>query len=196
MDETPQQRFQRMTQEAQASEELVCHYLESKHGFGFHLVSHELQKVGKDNGWHVPDIHSKKNPKTTIEVKEDLMCGKTGNIAIEEHCLLRLKAWSQAHKKANMFLAYVNHRDFRVDFFKCGHDVDYLRKELEWLCVYRPDCKEVQGGDSGLKLWIIPLKVARIMKSNITSSIMGELDQVAFSFVAKKKLTRGKDGQA
>ena len=57
-----------MTEEAHASEELVCHYLESKHGFGFHLVSHELQKVGKDNGWHVPDIHSKKNPKTTIEV--------------------------------------------------------------------------------------------------------------------------------
>ena len=185
-----------MTEEAQASEELVCHYLESKHGFGFHLVSHELQKLGKDNGWHVPDIHSKKNPKTTIEVKEDLMCGNTGNLAIEEHCLLRLKAWSQAHKKNNMFLAYVNHRDFRVDFFKCGHDVDYLRKELEWLCVFRPDCKEVQGGDSGLKLWIIPLKVARSMKSNITSSIMGEMDQISFSFVAKKKLTRGKDGQA
>jgi hypothetical protein len=94
-----------------------------------------------------------------------------------------------------MFLAYVNHRDFRVDFFKCGHDVDFLRKELEWLCVYRPDCKEVQGGDSGLKLWIIPLRVARIMKSNITSSIMNEVDEVAFSIVAKKKLYRGKNGQ-
>ena len=196
MEETPQERFQRMTLEAQASEELVCHYLESKHGFGFHLVSYDLQKVGKDNGWHVPDIHSKKNPKTTIEVKEDLMCGKTGNLAIEEHCLLRLKAWSVAHKKNNMFLAYVNHRDFRVDFFKCGHDVDFLRKELEWLCAFRPDCKETQGGDQGLKLWIIPLKVARSMQSNITSSIMGEMDQIAFSFVAKKKLIRGKNGQA
>jgi len=68
--------------------------------------------------------------------------------------------------------------------------VDYLRKELEWLCAFRPDCKEVQGGDQGLKLWIIPLKVARSMKSNITSSIMGEMDQIAFSFVAKKKLQR------
>lgn len=196
MEETPQQRFIRMTEEAHASEELVCHYLESKHEFGFHIVSHELQMVGKKNGWHVPDIQSHKNPKTTIEVKEDLMCEKTGNLAIEEHCLLRLKAWAIAHKKNNMFLAYVNHLDYRVDFFKCGHDVDYLRKELEWLCAFRPDCKEIQGGDSGLKLWIVPLRVARSMQSNITSSIMTELDEVAFAIIAKKKLQRGKNGQA
>ena len=124
------------------------------------------------------------------------MCGKTGNLAIEEHCLQRLKAWSVAHKKPNMFLAYINHMDFRVDFFKCGHDVDYLRKELEWLCVFRPDCKETQGGDCGLKLWIIPLKVARSMQSNITSSIMGELDQISFSYISKKKLSRRNNGQA
>lgn len=194
MEETPRQRFERMTQESFLSEELVCHYLESKHAFGFYLLSHELQKQGINNGWHVPDIHSTKKIQTTIEVKEDLMCKKTGNLAFEENCLNKLKLWSIAHNKNNMFLAYINHKDFFVDFFKCGHDVDFLRKELEWLCVFRVDCKEVQGGDSGLKLWIIPLKVARTMKSNITSSIIGELDQLTFSFVAKKKLTRENNG--
>lgn len=190
MKETPQERFKRMVKESEASEELVCHYLESKHQFGFYLVTSELQKLGKDHGWHVPDIHSTKNPKTTIEVKEDLMCGKTGNLAFEEHCLNRLKLWSTAHNKNNMFLAYINHKDFFVDFFMCGHDVDYLRKELEWLCVFRVDCKEVQGGDQGMKLWIIPLSVARTMKSCITSQIISHLDNKVFSSVAQKKLLR------
>ena len=67
MQETPQQRFMRMTEEAHASEELVCHYLESKHEFGFHIVSHELQMLGKNNGWHVPDIHSHKIQKQQLK---------------------------------------------------------------------------------------------------------------------------------
>ena len=190
------ERFERMAKESTTSVQLVRHWFDVQYGVSFQIIGDDEQIAGIEHGWHVPDLRCQDKPKLTIEVKEDLMCGKTGNLAIEEHCLLRLKAWSQAHKKGNMFLAYVNHCDFRVDFFKCGHDVDYLRKELEWLCVFRPDCKEVQGGDQGLKLWIIPLKVARSMKSNITSSIMGDLDQVTFSVIAQKKLLRGRNGKA
>jgi hypothetical protein len=190
MEETPKERFLRMAKESKNSEDLVCSYLEDKHQLGFHLSPQEAQKIGKEKGWHVPDIQCTKNPKTTIEVKEDLMCGKTGNLAFEEHCLARLKLWASSHNKSNMFLSYVNHKDYRVDYFKCGHDVDFLKKELEWLCAYRIDCKEVQGGDQGYKLWIIPLAVARTMKANVTKSIMNEVDLLAFSYVAKKKLQR------
>ena len=190
MEETPQERFERMAKEAHESEDLVYHYLTVKHDMGFYLTPQDKQKKGIKKGWHVPDIQSHKRIQTTIEVKEDIRCGQSGNLAFESDCLERLKSWSIAHSKPNMFLAYINHKDFHVDFFQCGHDVDRLRKELEWLCVLRPDCKEVQGGDQGIKLWIIPLAVARSMICCVTPSIMSHSDNVGFSFIAKIKLQR------
>jgi len=183
-------RLERMTQESQKSEELVCKYLEMKHGLGFHLSTSEAQKDGVSKGWHVPDIQCSSRIQTTIEVKEDLSCGKTGNLAFEEKCLVNLKRWSEAHSKPNMFLAYVNHKDFQLDVFQCGHDVNKLIKELEWLCVLRPDCKEVMGGDQAHKLWIIPLAVARSMVSCVTKSIISPDNNLVFSIIARKKLSR------
>lgn len=185
-----QSRFERMTKQSKASEDLVCSYLELRHNLGFHLSTTQSQKDGVSKGWHVPDILCSSRENTTIEVKEDISCGKTGNLAFEEKCLINLKRWSQAHNKPNMFLAYVNHQDFQLDFFQCGHDVDKLIKELEWLCVLRPDCKEVMGGDQAHKLWIIPLKVARSMVGCTTKSIISIQDNFGFSIIAKRKLSK------
>jgi hypothetical protein len=68
--------------------------------------------------------------------------------------------------------------------------VDYLIKELEWMCVFRPDCKVLHGGDQGLKLWIIPIKVARSLHSCVNHNLFKELDIAAFQYMAEKKLKR------
>jgi hypothetical protein len=184
------ERFQQMAKAAHKSEELVCSFLEWKHSLGFFITPHDEQKNGTSKGWHVPDIQCSNRLQTTIEVKEDMMCSKTGNIAFEEDGLVRLKRWAEAHNKPNMFLAYVNHLDFGLDVFKVGLDVDYLIKELEWICVFRPDCKVVQGGDQGLKLWIIPIKVARTLQSCVNNSLFTKMDMVAFRIIAKNKLAK------
>ena len=149
-----------MAKKSFLSESLLCEMLNQKHSYAFFVTEQEKQKEGVKKGWHVP------------EVKEDIRSSKTGNLAFESDGLYRLKKWAMAHKKHNMFIAYINHKDFHVDFFQCSHDVDKLRKELEWLCVLRPDCKEVQGGDTSLKLWIIPINVARSMVSCVTNQII------------------------
>ena len=184
------ERFERMAQAAQDSEQLVCSFLEWKHGLGFYCTPHDEQKEAIPKGWHVPDIQCEKRSPTTIEVKEDLMAAQTGNLAFEEEGLIRLKRWAMAHKKTNMFLAYVNHKDFGLDIFQIGMGVDYLIKELEWMCVFRPDCKVLHGGDQGLKLWIIPIKVARSLHSCVNHNLFKDLDMVAFQYMAEKKLKR------
>lgn len=184
------ERFQRMAEESQNSEELVCNFLENKHQLGFYCTPHYEQKEATLKEWHIPDIQSEKKIATTIEVKEDLLCAETGNLAFEEEGLIRLKRWALAHNKMNMFLAYVNHLDYGLDIFKIGLDVDYLIKELEWICVFRPDCRVLYGGDQGLKLWIIPIKVARSLHSCVNRSLFKELDMMAFMYIAEQKLKR------
>ena len=183
-------KFLKMAKDSFTSEKLLCEMLNKKHSFAFFVTSNEKQKDGVLKGWHIPDIQSRKKPNTTIEVKEDISSANTGNIAFESDGLKKLKKWAMAHKKNNMFIAYINHIDYHVDFFQCSHDVDKLRKELEWLCVLRPDCKELLGGDTGIKLWIIPLNVARSMISCVTTQIINIKENQIFANIAEIKLKR------
>tara|TARA_R100000315_G_C5229390_1_gene140301 strand:+ start:567 stop:1139 length:573 start_codon:yes stop_codon:yes gene_type:complete len=183
-------RFLKMARDAEKSENLVCNFLENTHHFGFYMTSKKEQKNGISKKWHVPDIKSSKRIRTTIEVKEDFRSSKTGNVAIESDCLERLKNWSLAHQKTNMFLAYINHQDFQLDVLECGHLVDKLKKELEWLCVSRIDCKELMGGDTNLKLWIIPIYVLRSMLCNVTKALFTDDDMKVFREIAEAKLSK------
>lgn len=185
-----QQRFERMARESTTSEELVRHWFHVQYGVSFYIVDEEEQKAGIEHGWHVPDLKCPDKPRLTIEVKEDIAAGKTGNLCFEIACIKRYKEWCIYHHKPDALLAIVNHHDFRVDVWTCGFDVDRLQKELEYLCAVRPDCNIKHGGDQGHPMYIIPINVARKMVTCITNQLMLERPRRIFSQLAKEKLQR------
>ena len=181
-------RFQRMAKDSKNSEELIMDWLCAQYGEQFELISEEVQIMGVEHGWHVPDLkHTQRN--LYIEVKEDKSSAITGNLAFEKHCISRLKRWASYHN-ARVLLAYVNHKDFHIDIFACNFDTGQLVKELDFLCAYRADCKELNGGDQLHPLWIIPLQVSRKMVSCITNQVMLQRPRRIFSELAKEKLIR------
>ena len=180
-------RFLKMAEAAKKCENLVLHFLKLNHRLGFFLCKKEVQINGIKNGYHVPDIHNHKNS-TTIEVKEDKSSKKTGNLCFEYNCIVNLKKWANAYNKKNMHLAYVNHHDYHIDFFQCGHKTDLLISELEWLCASDVRCKIVYGGDTNHKLYIIPIDVARIMHCNVTYEKFTHAEVSGFACIAKNIL--------
>jgi len=181
-------RFQRMVKESQTSEELVRDWISSQYGEDFEMVSTESQIMGMKNGWHVPDLkHKSKN--LWIEVKEDIRACETGNLCFERVCIERMKRWADYHK-AQVLLAYVNHKDFYIDIFAMGFDTNLLLKELEFVCAHRVDCKVKIGGDQLHQLFILPIPIARKMVSCITSQVILSHSRRVFSEVAKEKLMK------
>ena len=181
-------RFQKMVLNSATSEELIKHWISAQYGEDFEPVSTEQQIMGLEHGWHIPDLkHTKKN--LWVEVKEDIRAAQTGNLAFEANCLSRMKTWAQYHK-AQVLMAYVNHKDFYIDIFAANFDTDLLTKELEYLCAYRADCTIKMGGDQPHKLWILPIPVARKMVSCITNHMILGHSRRLFSKVAKEKLRR------
>ena len=184
------QRFEQMARESTKSEELVRHWFDVQYGVKFEIVDEDEQAEGAEHGWHVPDLRCPDKPRLCIEVKEDIMAGRTGNLCFEMSCLDKYKEWCVYHKKPDALFAIVNHNDFMVDVWSCGFDVDRLRKELEFLCAIRVDCSIRYGGDTLHPMYIIPIKVARKMATCITNQIMLERPRRIFSTMARDKLRR------
>tara|TARA_R100000773_G_scaffold21827_1_gene19387 strand:- start:608 stop:1168 length:561 start_codon:yes stop_codon:yes gene_type:complete len=184
-------RVEKMMDDSTCSEDFIVDVLEERYGGSFYTVSSEDQRDGIGRGWHVADIRSKEHPKVAFEVKEDFKSEDTGNLAFESYCLDGLRRWATYHKMKNVFLVYVNHRTYDVDVFDCAFDVDGLRKELEYLCAFDLRCSEKQGGDQMFKLWILPIDVAKTMKSCVTNRFFSTFQQNEIRRKAKSVLCRG-----
>jgi len=178
--------FQRMVEEAQISENLVCSFLSHKFKLQFHLVSSLEQKINADIGLHIPDLLCVEKPRVAFEVKEDKLSGKTGNLCFEADCLARLRAWGYRANVHSIYLLYINHVDYFLDVFELGMGGARLEVELISYVERYNDCKIINSNNKDL--FIIPLSRARLLHSCITYRFFNELDMFLFSKAAMAKL--------
>ena len=183
-------RFEKMLQESLISENLIKDFLTMKFNLQFHCVPHIEQKAMISKNVHVPDILCVEKPHVAFEVKEDLMCAKTGNICFELECLARLRLWGLENEIRNIYLLYVNHKDFGLDVFELGMGSARLEFELDSRAQKDNEFRLVTGGDWNKELYLVPLAKARTLHSCITKRFFDNVDLFLFAKSAQSKLKR------
>lgn len=153
------ERFITMAKASEVVEQLVADWMNARTCITetgtFQRVDDNIQRMGVLNGWHIPDLERASDGKL-VEVKEDLMSARTGNIALEKNCMERMIDYVEANGLNYPLMCSVNHKEFSILFFK----MEGLMDKLDDL-VRQGKCRLIPGGDRDEMNYVLSLSEAK-----------------------------------
>ena len=142
-------KFEEAAKKSELSERVVRDFMNQVYSsHRFVIIEQQKQIAYARNGHHIPDIYCSNG--NWIEVKEDISSSKTKNLAFEVSCIRKLMLFADKFEQPIPYLAYVNHHNFKIQFFK----VEELLCSLDNL-VENGLAKKVIGGDNELELYFL-----------------------------------------